>query len=147
MVVLLCKVYFFQQWFWYLLQENKSIIRRRLAYIKGSAQDLSQFAVLVRGIPWSAEESYSTTLKNYFTKYYPSSYLSHQMVYHCGKMEKLMVCIPPQELWFSMLTYYQYYLVVEFFFLILHASFVGSQCLNAAAWFMCIRGYIFCMKF
>ncbi|XP_048494238.1 CSC1-like protein RXW8 isoform X2 [Beta vulgaris subsp. vulgaris] len=70
--------------------ENKSIIRRRLAYIKGSAQDLSQFAVLVRGIPWSAEESYSTTLKNYFTKYYPSSYLSHQMVYHCGKMEKLM---------------------------------------------------------
>lgn len=70
--------------------ENKSIIRRRLAYIKGSAQDLSQFAVLVRGIPWSAEESYSTTLKNYFTKYYPSSFLSHQMVYHCGKIEKLM---------------------------------------------------------
>lgn len=70
--------------------ENKSIIRRRLAYIKGSAQDLSQFAVLVRGIPWSAEESYSTTLKNYFTKYFPSSYLSHQMVYHSGKIEKLM---------------------------------------------------------
>ncbi|KAL2898493.1 CSC1-like protein RXW8 [Bienertia sinuspersici] len=70
--------------------ENKNIIRKRLAYIKGSAQDLSQFAVLVRGIPWSAEESYSTTLKNYFTKYYPSSYLSHQMVYHHGKIEKLM---------------------------------------------------------
>ncbi|XP_021774270.1 CSC1-like protein RXW8 isoform X1 [Chenopodium quinoa] len=70
--------------------ENKSIIKRRLAYIKGSSQDLSQFAVLVRGIPWSAEESYSTSLKNYFTKHYPSSYLSHQMVYHCGKIEKLM---------------------------------------------------------
>ncbi|XP_057531633.1 CSC1-like protein RXW8 isoform X2 [Amaranthus tricolor] len=70
--------------------ENKSIIKRRLAYIKGSAQELSQFVVLVRGIPWSAEESYSTSLKKYFTKYYPSSYLSHQMVYHSGKIEKLM---------------------------------------------------------
>ena len=77
---------------WYLPQENKSIIKRRLAYIKGSAQELSQFVVLVRGIPWSAEESYSTSLKKYFTKYYPSSYLSHQMVYHSGKIEKLMVC-------------------------------------------------------
>ncbi|KAL9225665.1 hypothetical protein vseg_001561 [Gypsophila vaccaria] len=73
-----------------LYYENKNIIRKRLAYIKGSAQDLSQFAVLVRGIPWSAEESYSTSLKNYFTKYYPSTYVSHQMVYHCGKIQKLM---------------------------------------------------------
>ncbi|CAO2817721.1 unnamed protein product [Amaranthus hypochondriacus] len=70
--------------------ENKSIIRRRLTYIKGSAQDLSQFVVLVRGIPWSAEESYSTSLKNYFTKYYPSHYLSHQMVYRSAKIEKLL---------------------------------------------------------
>ncbi|KAH9625432.1 hypothetical protein KSS87_023299 [Heliosperma pusillum] len=70
--------------------ESKNIIRMRLAYIKGFAEDLSQFAVLVRGIPWSAEESFSTILKNYFTKYYPSTYVSHQMVYRCGKIQELM---------------------------------------------------------
>lgn len=70
--------------------ETKSIIRRRLMYVKRAAQNLSQFAVLVRGIPWSAEESYDTTLKNYFTKYYPSTYLSQQIVYRCGKIQKLM---------------------------------------------------------
>lgn len=70
--------------------ETKSIVRRRLTYVKRAAQDLSQFAVLVRGIPWSAEETYGTSLKNYFTKYYPSAYLSQQIVYRCGKIQKLM---------------------------------------------------------
>ncbi|KAL9244116.1 hypothetical protein vseg_017924 [Gypsophila vaccaria] len=70
--------------------ESKNIIKKRLAYIKGFTQDLSQFAVLVRGIPWSENESFSTSLKNYFTKYYPSTYVSHQMVYRCGKIQKLM---------------------------------------------------------
>ncbi|GMH03211.1 hypothetical protein Nepgr_005050 [Nepenthes gracilis] len=70
--------------------ENKSIIKMRLAHIGGSSEKPSHFAVLVRGIPWSSEESYSDTLKSFFVKNFPSSYLSHHMVYRCGKIQKLM---------------------------------------------------------
>ncbi|GAB4826773.1 hypothetical protein Ancab_033654 [Ancistrocladus abbreviatus] len=70
--------------------ENKSIVNLRLAHIRGSTQNPSYFAVLVRGIPWSLDESYSGSLKKFFMAYYPCSYLSHQMVYHSGKLQKLM---------------------------------------------------------
>ncbi|GMH17994.1 hypothetical protein Nepgr_019835 [Nepenthes gracilis] len=70
--------------------ENKSIIEMRLSHISGSSQNPCYFAVLVRGIPQSSEESYSDLLKRFFMKNYPSRYLSHQMVYQCGKIQKLM---------------------------------------------------------
>ncbi|GAB2250274.1 hypothetical protein Droror1_Dr00013633 [Drosera rotundifolia] len=73
-----------------LYVENKSITKMRLAHIIGSSQNPSFFAVLVRGIPWSPEQSYSDTLQKFFMQYYPSTYLSHQMVYHSGKIQKLM---------------------------------------------------------
>ena len=65
----------------------------RLAHIAGSSTNPSHFTVLVRAIPRSSEESYSDSVKKFFTKYHASSYLSHQMVYRCGRVQKLMVHI------------------------------------------------------
>ncbi|XP_063945235.1 CSC1-like protein RXW8 isoform X2 [Daucus carota subsp. sativus] len=69
--------------------ENKSITKMRLAYITGSPQNLGRFTVLVRAIPWSGK-SYSDSVTQFFTKYYPSSYLSHQIVYLPGTVRKLV---------------------------------------------------------
>ncbi|GLT62967.1 hypothetical protein SLA2020_355670 [Shorea laevis] len=70
--------------------EYKSITKMRLVYITGSLPNPSHFTVLVRGIPWSPTQSYSDTVKTFFTNYYASSYLSHQMVYRASKVRKLM---------------------------------------------------------
>ncbi|CAM8980244.1 unnamed protein product [Rhodiola kirilowii] len=68
----------------------KSITHLRLAHISQVPANLSYFTVLVRSIPWSSRESYSDSVKKFFTKYYASSYLSHQMVHRSGKIHKLM---------------------------------------------------------
>ncbi|KAK9270817.1 hypothetical protein L1049_026403 [Liquidambar formosana] len=70
--------------------EYKSIAKMRLAHIKGSPPNPSHFSVLVRSIPWSPKESYSEAVRNFFTNYHASSYLSHQMVYRSGTIQKLM---------------------------------------------------------
>ncbi|KAF6136747.1 hypothetical protein GIB67_020069, partial [Kingdonia uniflora] len=74
----------------FLYFEYKSISRMRLEYITKSAPNPSHFSILVRSIPWSAEESYSNTVESFFTRYHASSYLSHQMVYRSGTVQKLM---------------------------------------------------------
>ncbi|BBG95123.1 hypothetical protein 1 [Prunus dulcis] len=70
--------------------EYKTITKMRLAHITASSSNPSYFTVVVRAIPWSAEESYSDSVRKFFTKYHSSSYLSHQMVYRSGKIQKLM---------------------------------------------------------
>ncbi|KAG1348132.1 CSC1-like protein RXW8 [Cocos nucifera] len=70
--------------------EYKSIGRMRLVYFTRSLPNPSHFTVLVRGIPKSTEEPFTDTVKNFFTKYHGSSYLSHQMVYRVGKVQKIM---------------------------------------------------------
>lgn len=75
------------------LQEYKSITKMRLAHITGSHLNPSQFTVVVRAIPWSQEETYSDSVRKFFMRNYESSYLSHQMVYRSGKVQKLMVCM------------------------------------------------------
>lgn len=70
--------------------EHKSISRTRLAYITGSPPNPSHFTVLVRAVPWSSEQSYSESVKEFFMKYYASSYLSHQMVHRSSRVQKLM---------------------------------------------------------
>ncbi|CAA2989577.1 CSC1 RXW8 [Olea europaea subsp. europaea] len=73
-----------------LLYFYKSITKMRLAYITASHSHPSHFTVLVRAIPWSQEESYGVKVAKFFTDYYSSSYLSHQMIYHSGAVQKLM---------------------------------------------------------
>lgn len=65
----------------------------RLAHITGSPPNPSHFAVLVRSIPKSSEQSYSDLVQKFFTNYHGSSYLSHQMIYECCTVPKIMVCI------------------------------------------------------
>ncbi|KAK9097098.1 hypothetical protein Sjap_022595 [Stephania japonica] len=70
--------------------EYRSIAKLRLAHITKSSPNPSHFTILVRSIPWSAEESYGDSVKKFFMNYHASSYLSHQMVYHSGTIQKLM---------------------------------------------------------
>ncbi|KAK1292625.1 hypothetical protein QJS10_CPB17g02632 [Acorus calamus] len=70
--------------------EYKKIAKMRLSYISRSPPNPSHFTVLVRAIPRSAEESFSDAVQTFFTKYHGSSYLSHQIIYRCGKVQKLM---------------------------------------------------------
>ncbi|KAL2471510.1 CSC1-like protein RXW8 [Abeliophyllum distichum] len=69
--------------------EYKSITKMRLAYITASHSHPSHFTVLVRAIPWSREESYSVRVAKFFTDYYSSSYLSHQMIYQSGAVPEI----------------------------------------------------------
>lgn len=65
----------------------------RLAHIADSFSCPSHFTVIVRAIPWVDGGSYSDTIAKFFNAFYPSFYLSHQMVYHSGAIRKLMVRI------------------------------------------------------
>ncbi|KAL5729015.1 CSC1-like protein rxw8 [Ranunculus cassubicifolius] len=69
--------------------EYKRIARMRLAHITRSGCNPSHFAILVRSIPRS-EESYSDSVRKFFTNYHAATYLSHQMIYKCGAVQKLM---------------------------------------------------------
>ncbi|PRQ27896.1 putative calcium-dependent channel, 7TM region phosphate [Rosa chinensis] len=73
-----------------LYVEYKRITKMRLAHINGSPLNPSHFTVVVRAIPWSPEESYGDSVRKFFMKYHESSYLSHQMVYRSGRVQKLM---------------------------------------------------------
>lgn len=79
--------------FFFWMQEYKRIANLRLIHISRSPTNLSHFAILVRAIPWSLEEPFTESVKNFFMNYHASSYLSHQMIYRTGKVEKLMVII------------------------------------------------------
>ncbi|RYR42326.1 hypothetical protein Ahy_A08g038789 [Arachis hypogaea] len=71
--------------------EYRHLTDLRLIHIIGPAPNPSQFAILVRGIPWSQESTYCDTVKKFFSYYYESTYLSHQMVYNSGVVQKLKV--------------------------------------------------------
>uniref|UniRef100_A0A1D1Z0N5 Putative membrane protein YLR241W n=1 Tax=Anthurium amnicola TaxID=1678845 RepID=A0A1D1Z0N5_9ARAE len=72
--------------------EYRSIAKMRLAYVTGSGSppNPSHFTVLVRAIPKSIEEPFSDSVRDFFTKYHGSSYLSHQMIYRAGKVQKIL---------------------------------------------------------
>ncbi|KAJ1442743.1 Calcium-dependent channel, 7TM region, putative phosphate [Sesbania bispinosa] len=69
--------------------EYKSITNLRLLHIIGSPPNPSHFTILVRSIPWSSEESYCETVEKFFSYYHASTYLSHQMIYKSGSVQKL----------------------------------------------------------
>ncbi|XP_042416926.1 CSC1-like protein RXW8 isoform X1 [Zingiber officinale] len=70
--------------------EYKGISKLRQFYITRSLPNPSQFTVLVRGIPKSTEDPLTDTVRNFFTRYHGPSYLSHQMIYRVGKVQKIM---------------------------------------------------------
>ncbi|XP_024312993.1 CSC1-like protein At1g10090 isoform X2 [Brachypodium distachyon] len=74
-----------------LYLEYKHIARLRLLHLVQTTTNPSHFTVLVRGIPKSTHESFSTAVENFFTKYHAPSYLSHQVVYKVGKVQKIVM--------------------------------------------------------
>lgn len=81
----------------------------RLAHITGSPPNPSHFAVLVRSIPWSPEQSYSDLVKQFFINYHASSYLSHQMVSDSWTVHKLVVRIIPEYFRILLPSYYIFF--------------------------------------
>ncbi|KAJ4788057.1 hypothetical protein LUZ62_039303 [Rhynchospora pubera] len=70
--------------------EYKRVSKLRLIHVTRSGPNPSHFTVLVRGIPKSTEESHDESVTNFFTKYHASSYLSHQIVFKAGKVQKML---------------------------------------------------------
>ncbi|KAI3784866.1 hypothetical protein L1987_43973 [Smallanthus sonchifolius] len=84
-------VYAFTAFVCYLLYlEYRYISLKRLAYYYSSEPKADQFTVLVRGVPKSSTDSLSESVEKFFSEYYPSLYLSHYMVYHTTKIQKLI---------------------------------------------------------
>ncbi|EEE59670.1 CSC1-like protein RXW8 isoform X1 [Oryza sativa Japonica Group] len=73
-----------------LYLEYKHIARLRLLHVSRASTNPSHFTVLVRGVPKSTKESISCTVESFFTKYHVSSYLSHQIIYKVGKLQKIV---------------------------------------------------------
>ncbi|KAL6843631.1 hypothetical protein ACP4OV_026693 [Aristida adscensionis] len=73
-----------------LFQEYRYISRKRLAHITGSPPNPGHFAVLVRSIPRSDNELLEDTIRNFFANYHGSSYLSHQMIYRKGNLQRFV---------------------------------------------------------
>jgi calcium permeable stress-gated cation channel len=76
-----------------MLQEYNYISKKRLAHITGSSPNPGHFSVLVRSIPKSDNELLDDTIRNFFVNYHGSSYLSHQMIYRKGKLQRFVVRI------------------------------------------------------
>uniref|UniRef100_A0A0D6QSJ1 CSC1/OSCA1-like 7TM region domain-containing protein n=1 Tax=Araucaria cunninghamii TaxID=56994 RepID=A0A0D6QSJ1_ARACU len=70
--------------------EYRDIAEKRFAYFLSSPPQPHHFTNLVRGIPKSHQQIMSETVQEFFTQFYPSSYLSHQMVHHMGKVKALV---------------------------------------------------------
>lgn len=76
-------------------QEYKNITKKRLAYLMLALPQPDQFSVLVRAIPkpGNENESYSKEVEDFFQRFHPLHYLSHQMVFPASKLQSLLVCV------------------------------------------------------
>lgn len=101
----------------------------KLAHVTGSPPNPSHFTILVRAIPKSTEEYLTDTIRNFFTNYHGSSYLSHQIISRTGKFQKFMVCIQPSL--FLLSCKYQY-IMLEYYIKI-YLEFI---CLDVMEHFM-----------
>ncbi|KMZ75449.1 hypothetical protein ZOSMA_114G00460 [Zostera marina] len=73
-----------------LYVQYRSIARMRLSHLAASPPNPSHFTILVRSIPKSTEKSLSESVMSFFSNYHASTYLSHQMIYRTGKVQKIM---------------------------------------------------------
>ncbi|KAM1015404.1 hypothetical protein ACFX2I_045172 [Malus domestica] len=85
-----CAAYIFTGVVCYLLYYEYSFISsKRIAHFYSSKPQPHQFTVLVRAVPVSSGSSCSETVENFFTEYYPSTYLSHSVVRRTNKLQRL----------------------------------------------------------
>ncbi|KAK6921979.1 CSC1/OSCA1-like, N-terminal transmembrane domain [Dillenia turbinata] len=86
-----CAVYIVTGFVCYLLYyEYNYISSKRIEYFYSSKPQPHQFTVLVRSIPVVAGSSVSDSVENFFTEFYPSSYLSHMVVRRTNKIRGLI---------------------------------------------------------
>eukprot|EP00249_Psilotum_nudum_P015267 c25231_g1_i2 orf=479-2656(-) len=74
-----------------LYLEYRNITRRRVEFLRSSQSHPDHFTVLVRSIPKSDLKTYSEQVDDFFSKFYPSTYFLHHMVYQSGKLQELMI--------------------------------------------------------
>ncbi|XP_072960896.1 CSC1-like protein At3g54510 isoform X1 [Typha angustifolia] len=76
----------------YLLhKEYKSILKLRILQIGYHRQHPDQFTVLVRGIPLCTEhDARGCSVDHFFSKYYPFTYQSYQIIYDGQNIEELL---------------------------------------------------------
>ncbi|XP_068656878.1 CSC1-like protein HYP1 isoform X2 [Aristolochia californica] len=73
-----------------LYYEYDYISSKRIAYLYSLKPQPHQFTVLVRGIPPSADGSFSESIERFFSDYHSSTYLSHIVVRHSNKLQHLI---------------------------------------------------------
>jgi len=75
-----------------LYLEYKNITNKRLAYLMAAVPQPDQFSVLVRSIPkpGNEDESYSKEVEDFFQRFHPLHYLSHQMVFPASKLQSFL---------------------------------------------------------
>ncbi|XP_076905362.1 hyperosmolality-gated Ca2+ permeable channel 2.1-like [Bidens hawaiensis] len=71
--------------------EYENVARMRAEQVLRFPTRPSNFTVVVRGIPWSSIESYNESVGKFFSNYYASSYITHQIIYRFGAVQQLMV--------------------------------------------------------
>ncbi|XP_076950622.1 hyperosmolality-gated Ca2+ permeable channel 2.1-like [Bidens hawaiensis] len=70
--------------------EYENVARMRAEQVLRFPTRPSNFTVVVRGIPWSSTESYNESVGKFFSNYYASSYITHQIIYRFGAVQQLM---------------------------------------------------------
>ncbi|KAK1436157.1 hypothetical protein QVD17_01933 [Tagetes erecta] len=70
--------------------EYENIARMRMEQVQRFPTRPSNFTVVVRGVPWSSVETYSESVGKFFSNYYASSYVAHQIVYRFGAVQQLL---------------------------------------------------------
>nr|XP_027114126.1 CSC1-like protein At3g54510 isoform X2 [Coffea arabica] len=86
-------LYFISCYGLYLLyKEYKDIWLKRIQQLHNLRHRPDQFTVLVREIPFCNEhKAYGCCVDHFFSKHYPSSYQSYQILYDCEELEKLLI--------------------------------------------------------
>ncbi|RVW30479.1 CSC1-like protein HYP1 [Vitis vinifera] len=75
----------------YLLYfEYSYISSKRIAWFYHSKPQPHQFTILVSGIPVSSGSRVGESVESFFTKYHPSTYLSHTVVRRTNKLQKVI---------------------------------------------------------
>lgn len=81
------------------MQEYKVILVRRILWLQKLKDRPDQFTVLVREIPLCPEhKSYGCNVHHFFTRHYPQSFQSHQILYDGRDLDMLQVIIMRNQL-------------------------------------------------
>ncbi|RVW80867.1 CSC1-like protein HYP1 [Vitis vinifera] len=70
--------------------EYSYISSKRIAWFYHSKPQPHQFTILVSGIPVSSGSRVGESVESFFTKYHPSTYLSHTVVRRTNKLQKVI---------------------------------------------------------